>query len=48
MILIYGKVLFFYLIRKKQHFFYDRFTHEVEKMIKSVARMKARNRDTYI
>ena len=37
MILIYGKVLFFYLIRKKQHFFYDGFTHEVEKMIKSVA-----------
>ena len=35
MILIYGKVLFFYLIRKKQHFFYDGFTHEVEKCRKN-------------
>ena len=48
MILIYGKVLIFLSYKEKTALFYDGFTHEVEKMIKSVARMKARNRDTYI
>lgn len=48
MILFIGKVLFFALGKKKQHFFYGRFTEWVVKVIKGVARMKARNTGPYI
>lgn len=48
MILFIGKVLFFTLVKKKQHFFYGRFTDGVVKVIKCVARMKARNTGPYI
>ena len=45
MILFIGKVLFFTL---RKHFFYGRFTDGVVKVIKCVARMKARNTGPYI